>query len=59
MGNVELQRIAKLELLDEVEEWRLLANHYCIAWAWKKDEDSQNAAFNIFDDWRDIKGMVA
>jgi hypothetical protein len=59
MGNAELHRIAKLELLDELEEWRLLASHYCIAWAWKGDEDSQNVASNIFDGWSDIKGMVA
>ncbi|RKP06383.1 S-adenosyl-L-methionine-dependent methyltransferase [Thamnocephalis sphaerospora] len=30
----ELRRIAKLELLDELEEWRLLAQHYGIVWAW-------------------------
>jgi [phosphatase 2A protein]-leucine-carboxy methyltransferase len=33
MGKEELRRIAKLELLDEMEEWRLLASHYCLAWA--------------------------
>jgi len=26
----ELARIAKLELLDEVEEFQLLAKHYCL-----------------------------
>ncbi|KAI8350620.1 leucine carboxyl methyltransferase 2-like protein [Choanephora cucurbitarum] len=29
----EIARIAKLEMLDELEEWRLLSAHYCIAWA--------------------------
>ncbi|KAF9317202.1 hypothetical protein BG003_001067 [Podila horticola] len=25
--------ISSLEIFDEVEEWQLLANHYCVAWA--------------------------
>lgn len=29
------QRIARLEILDELEEWHLLAAHYCVAWAYK------------------------
>lgn len=29
----ELERISKLEMLDEVEELELLLDHYCIAWA--------------------------
>ena len=56
MGDTELKRIAKVEMLDELEEWRLLASHYCIAWGWKRGEDSQNVAFHIFDGWGDIKG---
>lgn len=28
----ELQRISKLEFLDELEELRLLLSHYCVAW---------------------------
>jgi [phosphatase 2A protein]-leucine-carboxy methyltransferase len=31
----ERERIEKLEWLDEVEEWKLLASHYCVAWGWK------------------------
>ncbi|KAG4302506.1 hypothetical protein PCANB_001184 [Pneumocystis canis] len=27
-------RISKVELLDEIEEWNLLASHYCLAWGW-------------------------
>lgn len=30
--DVEKARLSKLEMLDEVEEWELLASHYCIAW---------------------------
>ncbi|OZJ02825.1 hypothetical protein BZG36_04344 [Bifiguratus adelaidae] len=28
-------RISRLELFDEVEEWTLLGNHYCVCWATK------------------------
>ncbi|SPN99667.1 related to Leucine carboxyl methyltransferase 1 [Cephalotrichum gorgonifer] len=31
----EKSRLDRLEGLDEVEEWNLLANHYVIAWGWK------------------------
>jgi [phosphatase 2A protein]-leucine-carboxy methyltransferase len=31
----ERERIERLEWLDEVEEWKLLASHYCVAWGWK------------------------
>ncbi|EPS39140.1 hypothetical protein H072_7060 [Dactylellina haptotyla CBS 200.50] len=30
----EKERIDGLELLDEREEWVLLAKHYCVAWGW-------------------------
>ncbi|KAH8920870.1 leucine carboxyl methyltransferase [Atractiella rhizophila] len=29
----ELERIAKLEMLDEIEELELILEHYCLAWA--------------------------
>lgn len=31
----EKERVDGLEGLDEVEEWKLLAGHYIVAWAWK------------------------
>ena len=31
----EKERVDGLEGLDEVEEWKLLAGHYIIAWGWK------------------------
>lgn len=31
----EKERVAGLEMLDELEEWVLLARHYCIAWGWR------------------------
>jgi len=31
----ERERIERLEWLDEVEEWKLLGRHYCVAWGWR------------------------
>ena len=44
----EGERTEKLEWLDEIEEWKLLASHYCIAWAWRDEWFSQA--------WKDING---
>ncbi|KAK3818994.1 MAG: S-adenosyl-L-methionine-dependent methyltransferase [Benniella sp.] len=30
----EMKRISSLEIFDEIEEWQLLADHYCVAWAY-------------------------
>jgi [phosphatase 2A protein]-leucine-carboxy methyltransferase len=35
LNQSERDRIARLELLDEVEEWNMLAKHYCVAWGWR------------------------
>ncbi|KAI9281612.1 S-adenosyl-L-methionine-dependent methyltransferase [Sporodiniella umbellata] len=34
----EIARIAKIEMLDELEEWRMISAHYCIVWAYKTKE---------------------
>ncbi|CAI2166417.1 16059_t:CDS:2 [Funneliformis geosporum] len=49
----ELFRISKLEFLDELEEWRLLAAHYCIAWAYSvKDALDESLFDNVkFDNY--------
>ncbi|CAG8492454.1 11815_t:CDS:2 [Scutellospora calospora] len=39
-------RISKLEMLDELEEWHLLASHYCIAWAYKVTTESQKVLYD-------------
>lgn len=31
----EKARVAGLEMVDELEEWELLAAHYCVVWAWR------------------------
>ncbi|KAL1921332.1 uncharacterized protein VTP21DRAFT_11048 [Calcarisporiella thermophila] len=43
---VELTRISRLEMLDEFEEWRLLARHYCIAWAYKAQSNEDSKLFD-------------
>ncbi|KAF2770392.1 LCM-domain-containing protein [Teratosphaeria nubilosa] len=35
VSTAERERVEKLEWLDEVEEWILLASHYCVAWGWR------------------------
>lgn len=37
VNQAERDRVAELEWLDEVEEWKLLASHYCVAWGWRGD----------------------
>jgi [phosphatase 2A protein]-leucine-carboxy methyltransferase len=58
MGQDELQRIARLEFLDEMEEWQLLARHYCIVWGWTVagEEGSASGPFHL---WKNIKNTNA
>jgi [phosphatase 2A protein]-leucine-carboxy methyltransferase len=56
MGRDELQRISRLELLDEMEEWRLLAAHYCVVWGCNSAAGSSSSAF---EGWKDIKNTPA
>ncbi|KAG9300692.1 hypothetical protein G9A89_023490 [Geosiphon pyriformis] len=41
----ELSRVSQLEVLDELEEWRLLAAHYCITWAYIVKDASHDTLF--------------
>ncbi|KAG0090110.1 hypothetical protein BGZ93_008240 [Podila epicladia] len=43
LPETELKRISSLEIFDEVEEWQLLANHYCVAWACHVHESGSKA----------------
>ena len=52
----EKERVAGLEMMDELEEWHLLAQHYCVAWGWREDVSySDNAVFS--EAWADIIGQ--
>ena len=43
----EKERVAGLEMVDEVEEWELLAGHYCVVWAWRGEGEG------LWEEWRD------
>ncbi|KAI9683370.1 MAG: carboxy methyl transferase for protein phosphatase 2A [Trizodia sp. TS-e1964] len=46
----EKERVGRLEWLDEIEEWRLMARHYCVTWGWRDGEGA-----DIFWRWRTIE----
>ncbi|KAG2415147.1 hypothetical protein HFD88_006338 [Aspergillus terreus] len=52
VSETEKERVAGLEMLDEMEEWQLLAQHYCVAWGWRQGEGG------AFDGWRGIEGQA-
>jgi len=41
----EKERVADLEMLDELEELELLLKHYCIAWGWRDCEVGKEGIF--------------
>jgi len=55
VSNAEKERVAGLEMLDEIEEWRLLAQHYCIAWGWRNGEGNGGDIFKIA--WENTQGQ--
>lgn len=46
----EKERVAGLEMLDELEELDLLLRHYCVAWGWR--DGGANGVFSTA--WRDV-----
>ncbi|KAJ9621500.1 carboxy methyl transferase for protein phosphatase 2A [Taxawa tesnikishii (nom. ined.)] len=52
IGAQERARVERLEWLDEMEEWRLLGRHYCVAWGWR---DGDNV--DVFSRaWKEVRG---
>lgn len=51
------ERVAGLEMLDEVEEWQLLARHYCVAWGWRDGDARGGEDDGVFDAWRDVEAQ--
>jgi [phosphatase 2A protein]-leucine-carboxy methyltransferase len=49
----EKERVADLEMLDELEELELLLKHYCVAWGWR---DGREGVFSMA--WGDVKEQV-
>ncbi|KAI5797976.1 S-adenosyl-L-methionine-dependent methyltransferase [Peziza echinospora] len=52
----EKRRLSGLEMLDEVEEWQLLAKHYCVAWGWRDGETNDEGAWL---GWKNMKTQGA
>lgn len=52
----EKERLGKLEMVDEVEEWRLLGQHYCVAWGWRDEVGGSDAGAHVsaFQGWDDL-----
>ena len=46
----EKERVEALEWMDEVEEWKLLMQHYCVVWGWR----GRNASDDDFNEWKDL-----
>lgn len=46
----EKERIAGLEMMDEVEEWELLAGHYCVCFGWRGDR--------LWDGWKEVAERI-
>ncbi|OJD18967.1 hypothetical protein AJ78_01079 [Emergomyces pasteurianus Ep9510] len=51
----EKERVAGVEMLDEIEEWKLLASHYCVAWGWREENDDN--ADVVFEGWKALEGQ--
>lgn len=49
----EKDRVSRLEMLDEVEEWRLLAQHYCVAWGWR-DGKADEGGLDVWAGWKKL-----
>ena len=47
MNEGEKERVSRLEMLDELEEWELLAAHYTVVWAWQGETLYRGA----FQEW--------
>lgn len=48
----EKARVGGLEMVDEVEEWRLLAGHYCVAWGWRDGDKEENGG-GVWEGWKE------
>lgn len=52
VGEEEKERVASVEMLDEMEEWQLLARHYCIAWGRRDGDDT-----SVFGGWKSLESQ--
>lgn len=54
----DFSRMARLEMLDEMEEWRLLSEHYCVAWAYKSANAKEAFSSITLGKWMNIEGWM-
>jgi len=44
-------------MLDEVEEWRMLARHYCVCWGWRDGDDEETGKGDVWELWKDLRSQ--
>lgn len=55
VSDKEKERVATLEMLDEMEEWVLLAQHYCLVWGWRENPDGSGRS--AYRRWKEVKSQ--
>jgi len=50
----ERERVDRVEMLDEVEEWTMLAQHYCVAWGWREGDGGRG----FWKTWNGMESQV-
>jgi [phosphatase 2A protein]-leucine-carboxy methyltransferase len=53
----EKERVAELEWMDEMEEWKLLMKHYCVAWGWRDENEKGGIGGRVFDGWKVLRSQ--
>ena len=53
----EKERVAGLEMVDEVEEWRMLAKHYCVSWGWRSDNGAESGQGGVWQRWEGLRSQ--
>lgn len=53
----EKDRVGRLEMLDEVEEWRMLARHYCVCWGWRDGDDGESGKAGVWERWKEFRSQ--
>lgn len=56
----EKARVGRCEMLDELEEWHLLAGHYCVTWGWRglgTDVEAKPGDLVFGEAWGDLKAQ--
>lgn len=57
MDDKEKERVTELEWMDEVEEWKLLMKHYCVAWGWRDGSEKGGIGGRVFDGWKGVQSQ--